>query len=381
MKCAIFAFLSPSATAIGMGYGSSATNLAMPGPGQVFTTNQICRKSNCVNPIFPGLESIDQNAAKNLTCFDSTIAHQKNYISFCKDVAKNNFALERVFNGSADGEEALLAAVAAADAAAASDFFYHHGGIGIDPWQFESHDDDTECSRAIREMVCFTHFPSCTEGVEPGQPSEYLKPCASTCHNYIQQCGVECCDESVQCVFENGNEQKGNSRASSGYISAAAPACTAPHASLFSSATSAKTLMALVLPIVMAGSNNLGKKSIGLMLAGALAIALQGCSEASFESSIANLKAPHNVGMWESLPNYLAAYEYIFPGEDRSAARLNSCADGAESDTRTVQCSGHGTCKYWGESQVRQDLKIFHTNVFKLITNYFIIKIMEKGRK
>ena len=83
--------------------------------------------------------------------------------------------------------------------------------------------------------------------------------------------------------------------------------------------------MALVLPIVMAGSNNLGKKSIGLVLAGALAIALQGCSEASFESSIANLKAPHNIGMWESLPNYLEAYEYIFLGEDRSAARLNSC--------------------------------------------------------
>merc|ERR1719183_677877 len=52
-------------------------------------------------------------------------------------------------------------------------------------------------------MVCYTYFPKADVGAKPGEESSYLRPCQSSCHNYLRTCGVECCDESVQCVFEH----------------------------------------------------------------------------------------------------------------------------------------------------------------------------------
>lgn len=41
---------------------------------------------------------------------------------------------------------------------------------------------------------------------EKGTAAAYIRPCESSCRNYVHQCKVECCDESVQCTFEHSKK-------------------------------------------------------------------------------------------------------------------------------------------------------------------------------
>merc|ERR1719440_1973419 len=83
-------------------------------------------------------------------------------------------------------------------------FFYHLSGMGFEAWDFqEPKKSDNECVRTVWKMVCFTYFPRAEAGCKTGEQSMYKRPCKSSCHNYINHCGVECCDGSVQCSFTN----------------------------------------------------------------------------------------------------------------------------------------------------------------------------------
>merc|ERR1719456_472911 len=81
-------------------------------------------------------------------------------------------------------------------------FFYHLSGMGYEGWDHQKpSDSENDCVRSVWKMVCFTYFPRADAGCKQGERSFYKRPCKSSCHNYIQHCAVECCDESVSCVF------------------------------------------------------------------------------------------------------------------------------------------------------------------------------------
>merc|ERR1719326_644987 len=74
----------------------------------------------------------------------------------------------------------------------------HLSAMGFDFWDHTTPwDSDDECIKSVWKMSCYTHFPRCNE-INQGK---YLAPCASECQGYLKKCGVECCDEGVQCVF------------------------------------------------------------------------------------------------------------------------------------------------------------------------------------
>ena len=83
-------------------------------------------------------------------------------------------------------------------------FAYHLSGMGYEymehasPW-----DDEDLCVQKVYNQVCYTYFPKASVGCIAGDNETYVRPCKSSCQNYINYCGVECCDESVQCVFED----------------------------------------------------------------------------------------------------------------------------------------------------------------------------------
>merc|ERR1711871_1532268 len=104
--------------------------------------------------------------------------------------------------------------------AAMTTFFYHMAGLGYEGWDYtKPGESDDECARSIWRMVCYTYFPRAQVGCEENAPTPYLRPCQSSCQNYINMCGVECCDESVQCVFAHTKALSATEKiTTSGYI-------------------------------------------------------------------------------------------------------------------------------------------------------------------
>jgi len=76
--------------------------------------------------------------------------------------------------------------------------------MGLESWDHTKPWDKTNtCVESVWRMACYTYFPRAPVTCKKGDPADYIKPCQSTCSNFIAQCGVECCDESVQCTFEH----------------------------------------------------------------------------------------------------------------------------------------------------------------------------------
>merc|ERR1719473_1531598 len=78
-------------------------------------------------------------------------------------------------------------------------------------------------------MVCHTYFPKAEAGCQRGEATAYLRPCKNVCSNYVEACGVQCCDESVQCVFEHTVALlDGGEEVTTGYVDELGPAaaCT-----------------------------------------------------------------------------------------------------------------------------------------------------------
>jgi TM2 domain-containing membrane protein YozV len=70
-----------------------------------------------------------------------------------------------------------------------------------------------------------------------------------------------------------------------------------------------------------------------------LALAVQGCELDR------DLDMPsHQVGNWQTQPDYTLTYEFVAPGKYPNQATLNSCDKELSS---SLQCSGRGICKAW----------------------------------
>mmetsp|Transcript_19491 Transcript_19491/g.42636 ORF Transcript_19491/g.42636 Transcript_19491/m.42636 type:complete len:277 (+) Transcript_19491:91-921(+) len=192
----------------------------------LLTTNKVCRPRFCVNPILPGLMRFGENvitAHKNMswTCAESSAAWGRTGI--CERiVAAYPFAVAQPADGQTTTEEELVMSQARQ---ALTAYVAHLAGIGYDFWDYKEPWEHNECIQSIWKLACYTHFPRCNQIIA----NRYLPPCASSCHNYLQACQVECCDEGVQCSFTYRHERPdGTMAVETGYAdhSGPSPLCT-----------------------------------------------------------------------------------------------------------------------------------------------------------
>lgn len=323
--------------------------VAQAGHKELYTTNAICRRKYCVNPIFPGLEDLHRLDKAKWVC--ATLQKTAPAMSFCKGAINYNPSLP----APAGGDSSLAQLVKKQEQAAITMFAYHLSGLGIEYWDHTRPDlSDDDCIKSVWRMTCFTYFPKSGVGCKEGQEGKYLRPCQSSCFNYIRACGVECCDESVQCVFQHTKKlSKDQEVKTEGYVDHDGPSsmCTGGARrrtdysfwilviciffSLFGQSDAAAFLdgVAFGFPTNQA-LTLLRYGSMGIVAS--LSFMLQGCDTES---------AAHKVGNWRGERDYLVAYEFVPPGTDEGDARLNSCS--YERIAQTLQCSGRGVCKAW----------------------------------
>jgi len=174
-----------------------------------------------------------------------------------------------------------------------------------------------------------------------------MRPCRSSCQNYVRECAVECCDESVQCVFEHDRPINNTLVVkTSGYsnFDGPSPFCTGAASSqrLSRLLPLALALFHLLMHTSMGDASfttaKLGKTAfVGILVV--LALVVQGCELDR------DLDMPsHQTGNWHKAPDYLLTYEFIPTGRYPNQATLNSCDNQLSS---SLQCSGRGVCKAW----------------------------------
>lgn len=330
-----------------------------------FSTDQMCVPFRCVNPVFPatrvlGQDFLAQQDERSWSCVDD--AHGDLYLNFCKGVVRYEFAVP-----VAQGVELELGPlVRQEDDKALKAYFQHLSGLKLDALDYREPRDDP-CAESVWELVCYAHFPKCNAL----QPNKYLRPCASECSNYVSQCGVECCDESVTCTWDEEVERAdGSTAVESGFIAHAPPStlCTGmvrgdvPNGMWSRSAAGRSSA---VLAALLAAT--LGERPV-LMAALLLgAVSFQGCDARpdwyprtpSMKGSITNMDPNHfekvmglhSVGNWRKQPDFSVTDS--FKKKDGTLV-YDSCSDHMI-DTLHV-CSGNGKCEAWDVNDVSTPL-------------------------
>lgn len=311
---------------------------------EVFTTNAVCLKKNCINPIFPGLE--DLHRLEQASWLSTSRRKAGPYMNFCRNAVNYDPAIPML--DDADQE----AMVRKQDGAALTMFMYHLAGMGKDGWSYQKPEFADDCVKSIWRMVCFTYFPRAPIGAQEGMATRYIRPCQSCCQNYIRTCGVECCDESVQCVFSHRKSISPTfTITQTGYVPHDGPSslCTGAARRLRFPGLLTWALLGLhgawffdVGSLGFSFIRGFSSKTVILTLAVAIAaLGFQGC----------DLDVPtHSVGNWRAEPDYLISFEFVPPGAPARDALLNSCA--LPQLSPTVQCSGRGVCRVWDEVNV-----------------------------
>merc|ERR1719482_2223871 len=104
--------------------------------------------------------------------------------------------------------------------------------MGLEPWENKEpwKAGVSDCVKAVYRMTCFTFFPRAPAGCLKGSATKYLRPCASSCGNYLKACNVECWDNSAQCVFTHTETPPGTNNVllQTGYVAQTGPSafCT-----------------------------------------------------------------------------------------------------------------------------------------------------------
>lgn len=303
---------------------------------ELFTTNAVCKSQYCINPIFPGLGDLAKlSQVQWVTSSHGTVSQ---YLDFCRGVVLYDPALP-----SPLAPEPATTLIQRQEDAAATQFFYHLSAMGYEPWEhrepWSRRTDD--CVKAVWKLTCFTYFPRAQVGSKEGESSPYLRPCQNACQSYVRECGVECCDESQQCVFQHQVQPLGSnvSLLLSGYTPADGPSAVCTGAAGWRGAPSRLILLALGV-LQVPGGLGAGRASLAVLLG--VAMYLQGCSTEIPTHATAN---------WRKTLDYLIAYEYVPAGQTALAAKVNSCSpsSGAPADE---QCGMHGYCMPWNATRV-----------------------------
>jgi len=341
-----------------------------------FTQNALCSTNKCINPVFPGLNDLPR--LEQVVWQGADHATTSRYMDFCKAVVNYDPALPSPNSTS----QPMSEVVKQQENAAITMYFYHLSGLGYEAGEYRRPGSSSDaCVKQVWRMVCFTYFPKVESGCKPGEPTPYLRPCRDTCENYIKACAVECCDESVQCVFEHTIVEAGikTKKVQTGYVNADGPSATCTGMSSSGRRNELPWALTLIMMTFQLGSlfvesdrsrassssskkepsfRSMGRSlktaassvsaairklpSRAMLLAAVLiplSLSIQGCLV---------IDVPlHAVGNWRKQPDYLVKYDFVPLGQPPSAAVLNSCSSAVP---QTQQCSGRGYCKEWNAS-------------------------------
>jgi hypothetical protein len=186
---------------------------------QLFTTNAVCKQNHCINPIFPGL--LEFGKLSTMSWKKQNSADIASVLDFCGQVITYDPGLPSPNKTNVYSSDEVLESAIEHDRSAAELFFYHLQGMGIeawdhrDPFNVSSH-PLRPCARSVARLACFTYFPKAALTAQVGDDVSYLRPCSSCCQEYIDACQVECCDESVQCVFSQAQTDDDGTQSSPG---------------------------------------------------------------------------------------------------------------------------------------------------------------------
>mmetsp|Transcript_47352 Transcript_47352/g.101424 ORF Transcript_47352/g.101424 Transcript_47352/m.101424 type:complete len:519 (-) Transcript_47352:115-1671(-) len=316
---------------------------------ETFTTNAVCKRNNCINPIFPGLEDLQRLEEASWQC--SSLQTVSKAMHFCRGAVTYDPALPVL---DVTDVEAL---VRKQDAAATTMYHYHLAGMGLEGWDYPNPEEASDCVKSVWKMVCHTYFPRAQLGCQEGYATLYLRPCQSSCQNYIRSCSVECCDESVQCVFSHSKKLSATlAITQTGYVPHDGPSslCTGAASSKWSLGRLLWWILGLQVAQWLVSSDTIGggialpsfkgcRHFVLIACLVCIALFLQGCD--------ADVPT-HSVGNWRAEPDYLITYEFVPPGSSSRAAMLNSCS--LASLSQTMQCGGRGVCKLWDETDLDQ---------------------------
>jgi len=277
---------------------------------ELYTTNSLCRKNACVNPLIPGVQDLGLLETVTWQCASHKLVN--GYMSFCKDAVIYDSALPSPNVTT----ESLNKLVSSQDQAALTMFFYHLSGLGYEAWEHKDPSNDPDpCIRSVWKMACYTYFPASEHVCQLGDNTPYKRPCMDTCMNYLSSCKVECCDESAKCVFTHQRSGTTNvSMVETGYVDVMGPSSRCTGSGAYGLRANA------LLPLLIA---------VQALVVGALC--LQGFDVQR-----------HTVGNWRAVPNYLSTWKFVEPSSRRAA--LNSCMQNVPV---TEQCSGNGYCQTW----------------------------------
>lgn len=166
-----------------------------------------------------------------------------------------------------------------------------------------------------------------------------MRPCESSCHTYIRSCGVECCDESVKCVFEHSKMVSSDVKVvTKGYYPE-----TGPSENCTGAAFRASPLWILLGLILMHCHR---RTTLLIVLVGSICL---------LPTVRGDIEGSHRTGNWRKNPDYLTKFKYVPAGGKAEDAIFNSCS--VPDLAHTLQCSGHGVCKPWDDNDVNNPVR------------------------
>jgi len=322
---------------------ASVASTALSAIREAYTTNAICKKNNCINPIFPGME--DLHRLQQASWITSSLQKVAPSMGFCKNAITYDPALP------APNGESVKQLVQRQDNAASTMFYYHATGLGLEAWDYQKPELASDCVQSIWRMTCFTYFPRAEIGSQDGAISQFIRPCQSSCMNYVRSCAVECCDESVQCVFSHTKAISATQKVTSeGYVPHDGPSSMCTGGTRRSAAPLGLGLWVLMVLKVFFSFDSMsvsgsarslfaglgGRKLFWISSIAVMTLSLQGC----------DADVPiHTVANWRAEPDYLVSYQFDLPGGSKKLGNLNSCS--YQGLSPLLQCSGRGQCKNW----------------------------------
>eukprot|EP00397_Hematodinium_sp_SG-2012_P018499 GEMP01018955.1.p1 GENE.GEMP01018955.1~~GEMP01018955.1.p1 ORF type:complete len:381 (+),score=32.41 GEMP01018955.1:284-1426(+) len=294
---------------------------------EIYSSNALCKKRYCINPIFPALEDLHTLNSSNWTCSDLKATNDS--LGFCRNVINYHSSLRNTGTGTT-----TIQAIKMQEQLAVTMYAYHLSGMGLEFWDYQDpeHSQDP-CVKSVWRLACYTYFPRAPKDCAQGDDVSYLRPCQSSCGNYVRTCGVECCDESVKCVFEHNKQLSATVNVMTrGYFPEEGPSerCTG--------GAFGQTTFWILLALLFVHCPR--RMVLISALAGSVLI-MHGWDAVP----------THSVGNWRGKPDYLSRIDYIPPGAKAEDSVLNSCS--IDKLASTLQCSGRGTCKSWDDSDVQ----------------------------
>eukprot|EP00397_Hematodinium_sp_SG-2012_P025227 GEMP01026336.1.p1 GENE.GEMP01026336.1~~GEMP01026336.1.p1 ORF type:complete len:425 (+),score=92.63 GEMP01026336.1:270-1544(+) len=317
-----------------LGFGALCTSGAVSGAarkGEVYSTNAMCLKSNCVNPIFPALRLagamvMEEQETRGWACADDWKSVRQ-ASSFCSRAIDYPFSVPtggKVQDHLVDADHKAILA-----------FTSHLNGIGLDAWDHpEPWAPNTHaCVQSVWRLTCNTYFPKCSAI----NAAQYLRPCRSACEDFVNTCAVECCDEGVKCVFSHTEVMEDGEVETKGYVNHVGPSVLCTGSAPRSSAGGIRPSWLL----------------LALLLA--LSLVLQGCDHWGGYMIPNDISVPHRrKALWRMQTDYTIKSQVVKKID--GVRQLNSCMTPGIGVAEV--CSGRGHCATWNPGDLANPMWI-----------------------